>query len=174
MSMSTSKLNAAILAVCPIDGVAKLNDGTYRIDYRVDATPEQRAAAQAVVDAWPLHEARAAAVARVQAGYDAAIAAGITPQGSQITLAAAETDQNAFTRQATLLREAQEMGLVNDATQQVIVDAAGVAHTLTIAQLRALLVGYGLALKALFDVRAAKRAQAQLAESIEDAAAITW
>jgi hypothetical protein len=172
--MSTEAINEQIKAVCPIDGVSRRADGTFRVDFREQATQEQRDAAQAVVDAWPLHEARAAAVARVQAGYDAAIAAGITPQGSQITLVAGESDQNAFARQATLLREAQEMGLVNDATQQVIVDASGASHTLTIAQLRVLLVGYGLTLKSLFDLRAAKRAQSQMAESIEAADAINW
>jgi hypothetical protein len=139
-----------------------------------DATTEQRTAAQAVVTAWPLQQARNAAIARVDAGYVAALAAGITPQGSQVTLAAADTDQNAFTRQATLLREAQELGYVNDDTEQTIVDAAGTPHTLTIAHLRGLLVGYGMALKALFDTRATKRAAAAVAPTIEDANAIDW
>jgi hypothetical protein len=172
--MSTVQINAAILAVCPIAGVAKLHDGTYRIDHLAGTTLEQRAAAQAVVDAWPVHEARYAAVLRINAGYDAAIRAGITPQGSAITLAAEETDQNAFTRQAAWLREAQDLEVITPATEQKIVDVSGQEHTMTVAQLRILLVGYGAALKALFDLRAAKRTAAMAAQSVEEANAVNW
>lgn len=44
------RLDAAIKAVCPIDGVSLGEE--LRIDFRAEATPEQRAAAQAIVDAW--------------------------------------------------------------------------------------------------------------------------
>lgn len=172
--MGLSEMTTAVAAVCPVDGLVVQHDGTIRVSYRDGASEAQVAAAESVIAAWPLQEARLNAAARVEAGYAAAIKAGITPQGSEITLAAAETDQNAFTRQATLLREAQEMGLVTDSTEQVIVDAAGTSHTLTIAQLRVLLIGYGMALKGLFDTRATKRAQAMAAETIEAADAINW
>jgi len=45
-----AQLDQAIKAVCPIDGIS-LGE-TVRIDFRDEATAEQRAAAQAVVDAW--------------------------------------------------------------------------------------------------------------------------
>jgi hypothetical protein len=50
-----TRLNAAIAAVCPIDGVSVGTIGdpaTVRIDYRPEATTEQRAAAQAALAAF--------------------------------------------------------------------------------------------------------------------------
>lgn len=44
--MRIEQLDAAIKAVCPVDGVAS----TGRIDFRKEATPEQRAAAQSLMD----------------------------------------------------------------------------------------------------------------------------
>ena len=51
--MIAQKLNAAIAAVCPIYGVSigrKDDKQTWRIDFKDEATPEQRAAAVAAVD----------------------------------------------------------------------------------------------------------------------------
>lgn len=36
----------------PIDGVARLNDGTVRIDFHPEATAQQRLDAQAIADGW--------------------------------------------------------------------------------------------------------------------------
>jgi hypothetical protein len=50
-----AKLDAAIKAVCPIHGVSigRWDDrSTWRIDFKGEATPEQRAAAQSVVDSF--------------------------------------------------------------------------------------------------------------------------
>lgn len=47
-----SDLHEAVAKVCPIDGVSQLADNTYEIMFRDEATPEQRAAAQHVVDNW--------------------------------------------------------------------------------------------------------------------------
>lgn len=47
-----NRLHQSILAVCPIDGVAILDVVKHqiRVDYQAVATPEQRAAAQTVID----------------------------------------------------------------------------------------------------------------------------
>lgn len=45
------RLHAAIAAVCPIDGVSGV-PGVVRIDYRPEATSEQRAAAESIVAGW--------------------------------------------------------------------------------------------------------------------------
>jgi hypothetical protein len=50
-----SPLHARIATVCPIDGVSigSLADRTtWRAGFRVEATAQQRAAAQAIIDAW--------------------------------------------------------------------------------------------------------------------------
>lgn len=45
-------LDVAVRAVCPIIGVQQLVDGRYEVVFDDSATPEQRAAAQAIVDTW--------------------------------------------------------------------------------------------------------------------------
>jgi hypothetical protein len=68
-------IDAAIRAVCPIDGLA-MNDGqVVRIDFRPEATPQQRADAQAVVDGFDYSPEGQAA--RDQAVADAAVQAKI-------------------------------------------------------------------------------------------------
>lgn len=47
--LTIADLDAAIKAVCPIHGVSPREDGTHRIDFRDDATQEQRLAAEYVV-----------------------------------------------------------------------------------------------------------------------------
>lgn len=45
-------LHKAIAAVAPIDGVARLKDDAIRIDFKPEATEEQRRDAEAVANAW--------------------------------------------------------------------------------------------------------------------------
>lgn len=56
--MNTSRIDAAIKAVCPIEGVSDNGDGTYRIDYTDGATEQQVADAQAVVAAFDFRPRR--------------------------------------------------------------------------------------------------------------------
>ncbi|MBD2261367.1 hypothetical protein [Pseudanabaena sp. FACHB-2040] len=46
------QLHQALEAVAPIDGVADLGDGTYRIDFSDSATSEQQAAAEELAKIW--------------------------------------------------------------------------------------------------------------------------
>lgn len=51
----TAALDAALKAVCPIDGVSIgdwADKSTWRVDFKEEATPGERAAAQGVVDAF--------------------------------------------------------------------------------------------------------------------------
>jgi nucleoside-diphosphate-sugar epimerase len=50
--VSTLDLYAAIAAVAPIDGVARRNDDSIRVDFRPEATEQQRADAAAIASAW--------------------------------------------------------------------------------------------------------------------------
>ena len=77
------RLTDTIAAVCPIHGVSGTTNT--RIDYRDEATPEQRTAAQSALaafdwsqaahDAWLLAKQRSAAVADLNASRDEAIMA---------------------------------------------------------------------------------------------------
>ena len=73
--MKTLRLDTAVRDVCPINGLSVSTPGdssTVRIDFAPEATPEQRAAAQAVVDGfdwsdaaqaeWELSQTRTAAL----------------------------------------------------------------------------------------------------------------
>lgn len=121
-------------------------------------------------DDWSLAIAREQQKAIIDAAHDAVLAAGITPQGSQITLGAQVTDQNAFTRMAGLIREAE----LPDNYPQTITDQNGAKHDLTVGTLRTLLVAYGAAIQALFNLRADKRTAIDAAQSAEAVRDITW
>lgn len=76
--MNIVELNQALKAVCPIDGVSVgqvADKSTWRIDFKPEATTEQRAAAQGVVDVFSTGQS--AEEAR-QAAVDAAIAGDAT------------------------------------------------------------------------------------------------
>lgn len=62
--MTTARLDSLIRPVAPIDGISVGTPGdssTVRIDFRDDATPQQRAAARAVVDSFDWSDAAHAA-----------------------------------------------------------------------------------------------------------------
>lgn len=54
MASLNQRLHEAIAAVCPIDGVAIIDPETrqIRVDYRPEATPDQRKAAQVAIDSF--------------------------------------------------------------------------------------------------------------------------
>ena len=86
--------------------------------------------------------------------YNRAQQEGITIQG--ITLAAGDKDRSLFSQMLVLLREAED--LLSDesariafrASPQTIADAQGGTHTMTVTELRGLLVAYGAAYQALW------------------------
>ncbi len=84
---------------------------------------------------------------------------GITVGG--IRLAASEKDRSLFAQGLILLREAEDM-LPDDgaraafrASTQTLADAEGTTHTMSVTDLRALLVAYGSAYQALWTAAAA-------------------
>lgn len=46
------QLHDAVALVCPIEGLVQHSTGTIEIQFKDEATPEQRAAAQHIVDNW--------------------------------------------------------------------------------------------------------------------------
>jgi hypothetical protein len=96
-----------------------------------------------------------------------------------ITLAAGETDQQAFTRLLTLLREAHELqpdaasknAFMN--TPQVITDIHGMPHTLPgVKALRQLLVAYGAAIRDLWTTHATRKAAIRSATTRQELDAV--
>lgn len=69
-----TELDVAIKEVCPIHGVARLRDGTVRIDFKDEATKAQQKAAQAIADGFdwdtPSVDLRKDAEERIKAKWD--------------------------------------------------------------------------------------------------------
>lgn len=105
--MSLAALDEAIKAVCPIDGVARLANGV-RIDFRPEATAQQRQQAQAVADGWDWSES--AQAAREDARQ---------PERTQLRAAAAQAvaDNDAFLTLASPTN-AQTLAQVRALTRQ--------------------------------------------------------
>ncbi|GEM_PF-3605081 len=123
-----------------------------------------------------LSQARAAKAAALNAAYAAALGAGVTVSG--VTLPASDNDQAQFAHLLVLLREAQEAlpdsaqaGF--EASQQTIVDAAGIVHQPSVTDVRALIVAYGQAIYAAKAALFAKLAAVNAASTVEAVGAIS-
>lgn len=82
--MIATKLYEAVTAVCPIDGVSigrKDDKSTWRVDFKDEATAEQRAAARAVVDTFVFDEAaEATRVATIDNNIATTTVGPVTPK----------------------------------------------------------------------------------------------
>jgi len=115
----------------------------------------------AIAGPFSSYEEQQQALINLNNEYQAKMASGILVEG--ITLAATESDQNAFTRLTTLLSSI-EASLTSDIekagfaqSKQSIADINGTAHVLTVAQIRGIIVKYGLAVAKLWGEMAVKR-----------------
>jgi len=62
-----AELDAQLQAICPMNGCVRFNDGTVRIDFKPEATEQQKAAAEAVVAVFDWRPRKAKSVAAVYA-----------------------------------------------------------------------------------------------------------
>jgi len=113
-----------------------------------------------------LAEAKGMKYARIEADFQAAIAAGITVSG--ITLAANDSDRARFVELLTLLREAN----APEDMPVTIADIAGTTHRVTVADLRRIMVQYGLAVQANWTTKAARLQAVQNAATIDAVGAV--
>lgn len=114
---------------------------------------------------------KAAKLAAAEAQYAKELADGITING--LTLAAAESDRNAFSQLLGMLATAEALLAENDReafrdSSQVIADAAGATHQMTVTQLRQSIVGYGQAIQQGWIVQVQRRAAIAAATTTEE------
>ena len=76
MLIYLSNLSESISKVCPIDGVADLGDGQFRIDYKEEATESQKQAAQTIVNGWPLEEKKLEKLAQIDKEWQQVLSNG--------------------------------------------------------------------------------------------------
>lgn len=140
--MSVLALTEAIQAAgVPIDGVADLGSGNYRIDFQAEATQEQRTQAEAIATAFHVTDAKQARIAVLDAWYAGKVAGGVTVSG--ILLAADLTSQNRFDALTTLLFAALQAGVQTGSDNTTVYSPDGTAHTMTISNYLLLMLGYG-------------------------------
>lgn len=123
-----------------------VNAGRASITAAEPVTP----AMQAAVQRW----FEAGAVNAASAQWDLFLDGTITDSVTGISLKANRQARNDFIGQATLLREAVDAGVIEPTAMQSIWDASEVEHTLTVAEMRALLLRYGIAWQAAFNALA--------------------
>lgn len=79
------------------------------------------------------------------------IAEGYNVSPENFTLALGDVDRSAFTQMLSLVKEALDLGLIDNTTPQIIADLHGNKHEVTTLRFRQIMVGYGLYYKALWD-----------------------
>lgn len=108
---------------------------------------------------------------RIEVDYQSTLAAGVAVGG--ITLAAEESDQNIFTRFLTMLATAESLQPTEEAkaafraSSQTIADLAGQPHTMTVTELRGLVVQYGVSVQGIWTTKATRTGQAVSATTVE-------
>lgn len=108
-------------------------------------------------DGWTVRELSAEEIAaRINpaAEWEAFLSGHVEDEVTGIRLKANRQARNDFIGQATLLREAVDAGLVTNASPQSVWDEDGVEHVLTAAEVRALLLRYGIAWQSAFNLLA--------------------
>jgi hypothetical protein len=161
--------------------VMALFDGWYNT-YLEDTAEKQKrawlAAQRGDTTLNELEQARQAKLSAVQAAYQSKLAAGITPTGSEIVLAALPDDVEKFTQLITLLREVESLQPTDEAkaafrdSLQTVADINGTPHQLTVSALREMIVDYGIQVNTLWAANAQKRAQIAAAITVEEINAI--
>jgi hypothetical protein len=86
-----------------------------------------------------------------EAVYAAAVAAGFPVPGMDFSLRLGDADRIAFNQMLALVREALDLGMIDNNTPQTIADTHGQTHVVTTLQFRQIMVGYGSYYKSLWD-----------------------
>lgn len=83
--------------------------------------------------------------------FNSAIAAGFTVPNETFTLRLTETDRAAFAQMLALVREALDLGMIDNDTIQTISDINSELHQVSILKFRQIMVSYGFYYKTLWD-----------------------
>ena len=119
-----------------------------------------------------LRTARMARRRALESAWRNRLAQGITVGG--LTLRCEESDRNAFSQLLVMLAEAERLGQLPP--QVPAADRTNTVHTMPVADLRALLVGYGAAYQAMWVQKVATHNAIEAAGTVDSvtAVAIPW
>ncbi|WP_009964865.1 hypothetical protein [Verrucomicrobium spinosum] len=86
-----------------------------------------------------------------QLAFSDGVVAGFAVAPEGFTLRLEDADRAAFAQMLALVKEALDLGMITDATPQLIADSAGTRHEVTTLRFRQIMVAYGLHYKGLWD-----------------------
>lgn len=161
--MVLSSLHEHIAKVCPIDGIADLGDGNFRLDYRPEATAEQQTAAQEILRQWPLMQAKEAKLAQIEAEWQQLEATGWDSGQGHLGLSA--SDVALLSGAFALAKEAAALGLP---IPPIITLEDNQINFASIQEMTVLLLQYGAARSLMSADFAARRRAVAAATTVED------
>lgn len=167
MLIYLSNLSESISKVCPIDGVADLGNGQFRIDYKEEATESQKQAAQTIVNGWPLEEKKLEKLAKIDKEWQQVLSNGW--DSGQGVLGISAEDVALLSANFSMAKEAANLGypippIITLDNQEISFPDI---QTLTLFMLQ-----YGEFRSSLSKVFAAKRRAISEAATIEEVEAI--
>lgn len=168
MLIYLSTLSESISKVCPIDGIGDLGNGNFRIDYKEEATDEQKQAAQEVVSQWPLEKAKLEKLAQIDDEWGQTIAQGWN--SGQGVLGISAEDVALLSANFAMAKEASNLGypippIITLDNQEIVFPDI---QSMTIFMLQ-----YGAFRSNVSKIFAAKRRAVQNASTIEEILSIT-
>lgn len=138
------------------------------VDYSEEPTPEQRKAAEEIVDNWPLTEAQLDQKAELNENVQAIEARGYTTsKGFVIDLSSAGASD--LTGAVVLAKEAVENGYDGD---HYILDVDGITHAVTYEELIQIGIEYGAARNALYIAASQKTKLIQSAKTVDEVTSV--
>lgn len=161
--MVLSNLHAQIEKVCPIDGIADLGDEIFRIDFREDATAEQQAAAQEILNQWPLISAKETKLEQIESEWKQLEATGWDCGQGHLGITA--NDVALLSGCHALGKEADALGLPIPSI--VTMENNEITFT-TMAQFTQLMLQYGAYRAHLSSTFAARRRAVTAATTLEE------
>lgn len=78
------------------------------------------------------------------------VAQGYLVEPENITLGLSDADRGLFTQMLALVKEALDLGLIDNTTEQTISDQSGTKHSMTTLRFRQIMVAYGMFYKGLW------------------------
>lgn len=161
--MVLSNLHAQIEKVCPIDGLADLGNGNFRIDYQPEATAEQQAAAQEILNQWPLISAKETKLEQIESEWQQLESTGWDCGHGHLGITAA--DVALLSGCHALGKEADALGLPIPSI--VTMENNEITFT-TMAQFTQLMLQYGAYRAHLSSTFAARRRAVTAATTLEE------
>jgi hypothetical protein len=161
--MEIYEVHALIEKVCPISGLSQIGDNQYGIHFDENATDENKAAAQAILDNLPFYAAKTDKLKQIDIDFENTTQLG-WDSGQGFKLGLTTQDVSLLVGLFVLAKEGAALGLA----PPPVIDTTGVSHQLSIEQLTMLMLQYGNARAELSKNYAFRKKAVENATTIEE------